>query len=304
MERWRVIDCSQMEGSIRSERGAIEVLKDGHSPVSLPIADIAVVLIGLKVKFSTGVIHRLLADDIAVMFCDWKGEPVGGAYSWADHGRVGARASAQARLSEPRRKNAWGRIIKAKVNGQSEVLARAGDRAGSIELRSLARDVRSGDPGNIEARAARLYWNALWGSDGFRRTPGAGSALSETRNAQLDYAYTVLRGHGIRAVLGAGLTPALGIFHRGRSNNFALVDDLIEPFRPAIDSAILDLDPDAPMDLPETRAVLVKASFQKFSKDGSTIPTVFSEFAQAYGRYVEMQTPTLHVPVWQGSVNG
>lgn len=304
MERWRVIDCSMMEGSIHSERGAIEIHKIDNPPVHMPIADVAVVLIGLKVRYSPGVIHRLLCEDIAVMFCDWKGKPIGGAYSWADHGRVGARATAQAILTEPRRKNAWGRIVKAKVLGQSRVLEECGERIKAIELRSMVRNIRSGDPNNIEAQAARVYWNSLWGSEGFRRIPGAHQGLSNTRNNQLDYAYTILRGHGIRAVLGAGLTPALGIFHRGRSNNFALVDDLIEPFRPAIDSWVLGLESDALMEEAETRAYLVKAAFQKFRKDGATIPTVFAEFAQAFGRYVELDAPTLAVPVWEGPRDG
>lgn len=304
MERWRVIDCSTMEGSICSQRGGIEVHKVDSPPVSVPIADVAVVLIGLKVNFSTGVIHRLLSDDIAVLFCDWKGVPVGGGYSWAEHGRVGARATAQAILTEPRRKNAWGRIVKAKVEGQSRVLAESGARLESIELRSMARDVRSGDPANIEARAARVYWSALWGSTGFRRHPHASTRAGDARNAQLDYAYSVLRGHGIRAVLGAGLAPALGVFHRGRSNNFALVDDLIEPFRPAIDSWLLGIDPEATLDDPDTRAYLVKGAFQPFRHDGATIPTVFSDFAQSFGRYVERDISVLNVPVWNGPQNG
>ena len=38
-----------------------------------------------------------------------------------------------------------------------------------------------------------------------------------------------------RAGRSAGLLPAIGIKHRGRSNPFCLADDLMEPLRPLVD---------------------------------------------------------------------
>lgn len=295
--RWRVLDCSLMEGVIRSRRGAISIERQDSEPVEVPVADIAVVLIGQKVGISGAVMHRLLSNDIAVIVCDWKGVPEGAAYSWSEHGRVGARTRAQADLSLPRQKNAWGRIVKAKVLGQAAVLAEHG-RNGHEYLLNVAKRVRSGDPDNLEGMAARHYWQCLWGDEGFRRHPGLGDS---TRNQQLDYAYTVLRGHGIRAVLAAGLTPAIGVFHRNRSNNFSLVDDLIEPFRPAVDSAVAELSPDVDMNDSNTRAHLVKASSRAFSPEGYSVASVFEDFAKHFARYVEGDEAKLAVPVWNGA---
>lgn len=191
-----------------ARRGAIEIVRDGLPAVSVPVADVAVVLVGVKVTFSAAVIHRLLSNDIAVLICDWKGVPEGGAFPWSTHGRVAARHRSQAYLSVPRQKNAWGRIVKSKVLGQAKVLEDHG-RIENRELYSLARDVKSGDPNNIEGRAARIYWQALWRDEGFVRHASTGSSW---RNACLDYAYTVLRGYGIRAVLGAGLYHLLSVF--------------------------------------------------------------------------------------------
>lgn len=299
MEKWRIIDCSSMEGSIKSVRGGIEIHRDSQEPVKVPVADVAVVLVGINVSFSSATMHRLLSQDVAVLFCDWKGVPEGGAYSWSTHGRVGARHQAQSRLSEPRRKNAWGRLVQAKVKGQANVLKNHG-LVESVELFALARDVRSGDPGNIEARAARIYWKALWGHEDFRRLPGSGKDSYGMRNSHLDYAYTVLRRHGIRAVLGAGLSPSMGIFHRGRANNFALVDDLIEPFRPAIDHMVSQLSPDDDISDSLVRKKLVQSASQTFTSNGFTIPTVFVELAQQFGLYVESGIDKLTVPFWQG----
>jgi CRISPR-associated protein Cas1 len=119
------------------------------------------------------------------------------------------------------------------------------------------------------------------------------------RNALLDYSYTILRGHSIRATLSAGLTPSLGLYHRNRANSFALADDLIEPFRPAIDYAVAQLPADARVDDREVKRTLLQATLQAFRADGTTIPTVMIELAQHYGRYVEGDVELLQVPIWK-----
>jgi CRISPR-associated protein Cas1 len=54
-------------------------------------------------------------------------------------------------------------------------------------------------------------------------------------NALLNYGYAVLRAATARAVAGAGLHPSLSIHHQSRGEALRLADDLMEPFRPAID---------------------------------------------------------------------
>ena len=119
----------------------------------------------------------------------------------------------------------------AKIASQARALeiARHPDHA---QLARLSKSVRSGDPDNMEARAARFYWRRLMGAD-FRRDPN-GHGL----NAHLNYGYAVVRAAMARAVVGAGLGPGLGLHHRSRLNAFQLVDDLMEPFRPLVDQAV------------------------------------------------------------------
>lgn len=294
--QWRVIDLCGLEGELRSTRGGVEVLSGEGVPTIIPVAEVAVILVGMKVALSAAVLHRLAEADVAVLFCDWRGIPEGGCYSWSDHGRVAARHRAQAEVSLPRKKNAWARLIRAKIEGQASVLENLKIR-GSGELLALADQVRSGDPGNVEAQAARLYWSRVLGK-GVGRQPAAGQLIGA--NACLDYGYSVLRGHLMRAVLAAGLAPALGVFHRGRGNAFALADDLIEPFRPAIDEVALQLPPTAsPSDRP-VKQLLVAAASQRFDGDGHGIPAVAEALAQAFGRYVEGDIDRLNVVSWQG----
>ena len=295
-EQWRVIDLCGFEGELRSTRGGVEVCPGEGVPTIIPVAEVAVILVGMKVNLSAAVLHRLAEADVAVLFCDWRGIPEGGCYSWSDHGRVAARHRAQAEVSLPRKKNAWARLVRAKIEGQASVLENLKIR-GSGELLALADQVRSGDPGNVEAQAARLYWSRALGK-GVGRQPAAGQLIGA--NACLDYGYSVLRGHLMRAVLAAGLAPALGVFHRGRGNAFALADDLIEPFRPAIDEVALQLPPTAsPSDRP-VKQLLVAAACQRFDQDGHGIPAVAEALAQSFGRYVEGNVDRLNVLSWQG----
>lgn len=296
--RWRILDFSTFKGELHAIRGGIEAFREDGGSAEIPVADVAVVLVGVGVRFGAEVLHRLSAADVAVLFCDWRGIPEGAVYSWSDHGRVGARHRAQSALSEPRKKNAWGRIVKAKVLGQAAVLRTAGIDGGG-ELVALAGDVRSGDPTNVEAQAARKYWSKVMGGrEG--RSPGAGELLGW--NACLDYGYSILRGHTVRAVLSAGLCGSLGLFHKGRGNTFALADDLIEPFRPAIDDAVMSLPRDASPSDPDVKRNLVAAASRKFGADGLGVPAVLEDFAQQFGMYVEGDIARLEPPVWTGTV--
>ena len=57
-------------------------------------------------------------------------------------------------------------------------------------------------------------------------------------NNLLNYGYAVLRAAMSRAVVSSGLHPALGLHHQNQYNPFCLADDLMEPYRPFIDTAV------------------------------------------------------------------
>lgn len=50
-----------------------------------------------------------------------------------------------------------------------------------------------------------------------------------------------MRAATARALLGSGLLPNLGIFHKSRYNAFPLADDVMEPYRPYVDSIVFNL---------------------------------------------------------------
>ena len=57
----------------------------------------------------------------------------------------------------------------------------------------------------------------------------------------LNYGYSILRAATARALLGSGLLPNFGIFHKSRYNAFPLADDVMEPYRPYVDEIVFGL---------------------------------------------------------------
>ena len=151
---------------------------------------------------------------------------------WPPHYQA-ERFAAQARAPLPMRKRLWRQIVRAKIKAQAALLTELhGDDHG---VGVLALHVRSGDPSNLEARAARRYWPYLFADLAFRR-----HRENEDQNILLNYGYAVLRAIVARAVCAAGLHPSLGIHHHNRYDAFCLADDLMEPYRPTVDRAVAE----------------------------------------------------------------
>ncbi|MFP7706445.1 type II CRISPR-associated endonuclease Cas1 [Trueperella sp. LYQ141] len=291
-ELWQVLDLSAAHCNLRSERGAVVVTAEGKDPVRISVSDLACVLLGMHVRLSGAVLHRLMQEGTAVLLCDWRGVPEGGAYSWRDHSRIAARRRAQGTLSLPRQKNAWKIIVREKIYNQAIALEAIGEE--SRYLLNLMRKVRSGDSENIEGRAAQYYWKKIFGPS-FTRNAGSRAGI----NGLLDYAYTIARGHAIRAVLAAGLEPSFGVFHRHRENMFCLADDIIEIVRPAVDLGVWNLIEAGAVDVVDCRAELVAIAAGTFSPEGYTIPSVLERVAKSFGQYAEDDEAEFEIPSWK-----
>lgn len=103
------------------------------------------------------------------------------------------------------------------------------------QLIFLSDQVKSGDPDNREGIAAKIYWNALLGSQFKRHREG------DDPNSLFNYAYAILRASVTRALVGSGLSPKLGVQHKNQYNSFPLSDDIMEPYRPFADIAVMEL---------------------------------------------------------------
>lgn len=232
----RVIEISEGPVRLRVENLQLVIEKrDSESPRSVPIEDLAVVVLAtMYASYTHAVFSELASHGVSVIFCDSKSLPIALCAPLAAnalHSQV-LRTQVAALAARPMMKRIWKDIVVAKIRAQSETLRRLDGEDGGLGL--LVRRVRSGDPSNVEAQAARLYWPRLFKDETFRRTPQE----SIPPNHLLNYGYAVLRGIVARAIVGAGLHPALGIQHHHRENAFALADDLMEAFRPLVDETV------------------------------------------------------------------
>lgn len=201
--------------------------------VTVPLSDLAALIVSHpQVSYTHAVLSGLAAAGATFIACDEKHLPAAMLLPLVGHSTQTERFAAQAQLSTPQRKRLWQQIVRAKIRSQARLLEeRTGDDGG---LGLLATQVRSGDAGNLESQAARIYWRALFGD--FRRDP-EGDGL----NACLNYGYALVRAVVARALCGAGLHPSFGVHHHNRYDAFCLADDLMEPFRPLVDRVVARL---------------------------------------------------------------
>lgn len=227
----RVVEISQDGRHLALERGFLVVKESGEVLGRIPLDDIAALLANAHgLTYSNNLLLALAERGIPTVLCGPSHRPTALVWPVDGHHAQAGRMSDQAAAGAPLKKRLWRQIVRAKILAQGATLAAVGAPHGGFYL--LARKVRSGDPDNVEAEAARRYWPLLFGSD-FRRDKD-GDGL----NALLNYGYAILRSAVARAVLAAGLHPSLGLMHANRGNALVLVDDLMEPFRPTVDREV------------------------------------------------------------------
>jgi CRISPR-associated protein Cas1 len=227
-----VVEVAQSSALVRIADGCLAVSSDGCLLGKVPVAEVGILLLSSPhATCSVTALATMAAQGTPVVVCDASHRPAGMMLPFHPHHEIAARIVAQAKASAPLRKRLWKALVQSKIAGQAVVLTEM--RGSDYGLKRAVQRVRSGDPGNVEGQAARRYWSKLFGAS-FRRRRGEGFA-----NKMLDYSYAVLRAAVTRGICTAGLHPSLGIHHHNRSNAFAFSDDLIEPFRPAVDCLVV-----------------------------------------------------------------
>lgn len=222
---------------------------------TVPIEDIGYLVIeNQRTQLSIPLIEQLCEQNVAIIFCGKNHMPHSMLLPLEVNSLQNERFRQQISASEPLKKGLWKQIVKQKITNQARVLEQNG--INSSYLHKLAKQVKSGDTSNEEAKAARAYWN-LWKTlvqfPDFKR-----ARHGDYPNDLLNYGYAILRAAVARALSGSGLFPSFGVFHRNKYNAFCLADDIMEPYRPFVDLKVLEL---AKENLPlntETKARLVQ----------------------------------------------
>ena len=226
---WKGVHLSR-PARLNTADGQIVVAQD-DGEVRLPLEDVAyVVLDSPHATLTTTLLSACMEAGVVVVTVDGRHTPNGILLPFHGHHRQAGVAAMQLALSEPFRKRCWQRVAVAKIENQAEHLRLRG-RPESAALSAMAKRVGSGDPDNVEARAARDYWRALF-TDFIRDDP------ADLRNKLLNYGYAVVRAGVARALVAYGLLPSIGLNHASVTNAFNLADDMVEPFRPFVDERV------------------------------------------------------------------
>lgn len=225
---WKGLHLSR-PARLNTADGQIVVAQD-DGEVRVPLEDVAfIVLDAPHATLTSTLLSACMDAGIVIVSVDVRHTPNGMMLPFHSHHRQAGVATMQIGLGEPFKKRCWQRVAVAKIENQAAHLDST-DHDGTA-LHAMAKLVGSGDPDNIEARAAREYWRALF--DEFVRDDA-----SDLRNKMLNYGYAVLRAVIARALVAYGLLPAMGIHHASVTNAFNLADDIIEPFRPFVDALV------------------------------------------------------------------
>ncbi len=224
---WQVIGI-QNPARLSTHDNQLVIAQDKE--VTLPIEDIDALIIDSHVSCTSNLLTALAASGTTVVICDEKHLPASVLLPYSQHSRQAKVSRLQLAISQPLKKQLWQRIITGKIINQADIL-----RDFSLDdslLNRYADEVKSGDSTNRESLAARIYFAQLL-DDATRRKP-------MWHNSALNYGYAMVRSHIARHIAARGLVASQGIFHRSELNSFNLADDIIEPYRPAVDKYILE----------------------------------------------------------------
>lgn len=241
--------------SLRNGQMVVHTREAPDKQKSIPIEDIGfVILENQQTSITLPLLNALSDNNVAVVFCGETRMPNAMLANLDSNKTQGESYRDQIEASEPLKKGLWKQIVEAKIRNQAALLRKL-ERDGD-KLKPYYMNVKSGDADNREGIAAKIYWSELFGADFCRSREGL------YPNNLLNYGYTILRAAVARAIMGSGLFPAFGLFHRNRYNAFPLADDLMEPYRPYVDESVYRLYRNGHMQLTkEVKSELLRILF-------------------------------------------
>tara|TARA_B110000902_G_scaffold169079_1_gene192698 strand:- start:20 stop:919 length:900 start_codon:yes stop_codon:yes gene_type:complete len=187
-----------------------------------------------RITLTQPLLNALLENNAAILSCDKKHMPIGMWLNLNGNYTQQERWHNQVKVSESKKNRLWKQVIKQKIRNQAALI-----EVKNKEVQNMlywADSVKNGDPKNYEARAAAYYWKTIFVDyvDGFKR-----GRYQDDPNNLLNYGYAILRAVVARSLVASGLLPSFGIHHKSSYNAYCLADDIMEPYRPFVDSLVL-----------------------------------------------------------------
>ena len=207
----------------------------GNEFQNVPLGDIDTVIFSHnRVIITIPLLSALVENNINIIICDEKNDPIGIFQPFNGHSLVFKRLNAQINWKLTRKKKLWKRIIELKIQSEIDALILEKRQVKVIEQLKMYREsVYTDDQTNREAASARMYFTEMFGDDFTRDIPNI-------QNYALNYGYKILASYISRCIASRGLITQLGIHHIGESNPFNLTYDFIESLRAIIDLWVIE----------------------------------------------------------------
>ena len=243
------------------------VIKERHEDKVLdkiPLSDIWVIIIdNPQVSITASLMGQVNDAGIGLLFCGPNHMPNGLALPIGAHSRHAEIVEHQLAISKPLRNQLWAKIVRKKIENQSRCLELCGGKPDDVEkILSYARDVQSNDKTHREGAAAGEYFSKLL---------PYGSRWTGPMSAPLNFGYAILRTGIAQCAVSHGWLVSRGIHHHSAENACNLVDDLIEPFRAAVDLMVVKENILAPLSR-MNKVTLTKVTSVLVLLDGREMP--------------------------------
>lgn len=188
------------------------------------------------VSMTAYLLQELMKHKVKVIFCDEKRNPSSELLPYYGSHDTSIKIRNQIDWTEETAGLVWTEIISEKIRQQAETLVLFGKPEASM-LEEYRDELEFGDISNREGHAAKVYFNALFGKKFSRKD-------DNSINAALNYGYSLLLSSFNREIVANGYITQVGLSHSNRFNPFNLASDLMEPFRPLVDSMVYQMRPE------------------------------------------------------------
>lgn len=184
----------------------------------------------ISVSISAYLLKEISDYKINIIFCDEKHNPYGEVTSFYSSYNSSKTIMNQIKWTKKTKDEFWKQLVINKLRNQANLLKKI--RSSNYKLlESYILEVKDGDKTNREGHAAKVYFNSLFGKK-FTRNG------LDSINSALNYGYAILLSTINKEVISNGYLTQLGIHHKNEFNDYNLTCDLMEVFRPIIDSFV------------------------------------------------------------------
>ncbi|MDR0199752.1 MAG: type II CRISPR-associated endonuclease Cas1 [Streptococcaceae bacterium] len=208
------------------------IFKSAEHTESIHIPEVDVLILETTdIALTTMLMAKLIEENVLVIFCDEKHLPSSMVTPFYARHDSSLQLAKQIAWDEEKKASVWTEIIRQKIANQQRFLEfqHFEKQAGQVE--EMLSGLELFDPSNREGHAARTYFGALFGTKFSREQ-------ENSINAGLDYGYTLLMSVFAREIVKCGCMTQLGLKHVNQFNEFNLASDLMEPFRPLVDTIV------------------------------------------------------------------